>query len=376
MAWFLGRWRLALALLLICSTAFASPISFRFMMSSGSIVSGSAPIAPTVYMAVAHTNSPRVTIYNVTAGYTTLTTPTTLPAGNATGVAFNSSNTLLAVAHATTPFITVYNFPALSKLSNPSTLPKSTGSGVAFSPDGSLMAVCSSNSSSVNLTVYNMPAFTLKSQFQAGPALANCNDVAFSPDGNFLGVATDDEFPAAGGGVYSVPSLTPVTNSIAVVNLEGVAFNAATNISATRIAYAHSANGSARFTVQPIGASTPDTVSAQPGGTGNYVSFFGSSVLAVANSSTPFITVYDGACNGGGSMATCTGAATWTLRSAPGTVPVASVLGVAWSPDGSILGTVGGTTPFVKTYTMPGYINQTNPATLPTGAAMGVAFTH
>jgi hypothetical protein len=47
----------------------------------------------------------------------------------------------MAVAHVNSPFVTIYNTSDWSKIANPSTLPTGHGTGVDFSPDGTKMAV-------------------------------------------------------------------------------------------------------------------------------------------------------------------------------------------------------------------------------------------
>ena len=82
-------------------------------------------------MAVAHSSSPYVTIYN-TSDWSKVSNPSTLPSGTGLGVTFNSDGSLMAVAHSGSPYATIYNTSDWSKVSNPSTLPPNTGIGVAF----------------------------------------------------------------------------------------------------------------------------------------------------------------------------------------------------------------------------------------------------
>ena len=96
------------------------------------------------YLAVAHYNSPYITIYKRNGDtFTNLSNPSTLPAGAGWGIAFDSTGTYLAVAHTSSPYITIYkqNGDTFTKLSDPSILPTGTGNGVAFDPTGTYLSV-------------------------------------------------------------------------------------------------------------------------------------------------------------------------------------------------------------------------------------------
>ena len=90
--------------------------------------------------------------------FTKLSDPSILPTGEGRGVAFDPTGTYLAVAHNNSPYITIYkrNGDTLTKLSNPSTLPTSTGRGVAFDPTGTYLAVV--HDSSPYITIYSATA--------------------------------------------------------------------------------------------------------------------------------------------------------------------------------------------------------------------------
>ena len=79
---------------------------------------------------------------------TKLPDPSALPIGIANVVAFDPTGTYLAVAHINSPYITIYkrNGDTFTKLSNPSasdpsTLPTGNGRGVAFDSTGTYLAV-------------------------------------------------------------------------------------------------------------------------------------------------------------------------------------------------------------------------------------------
>ncbi len=95
---------------------------------------------------IAQANINKGDTVRVTAGTTGIyveTTPTTLPAGNGYGCAFNHDGTRLAVAHNSSPYITIYDTTTTpyTKLSNPTTLPTGAGYGCAFNHNGTRLAV-------------------------------------------------------------------------------------------------------------------------------------------------------------------------------------------------------------------------------------------
>ncbi len=108
---------------------------------------------------IAQANINKGDTVRVTAGTTGIsveTTPTTLPAGDGRGCAFNHNGTRLAVAHSSSPYITIYDTTTTpyTKLSNPTTLPASTGCGCAFNHDGTRLAVA--HDSSPYITAYGV----------------------------------------------------------------------------------------------------------------------------------------------------------------------------------------------------------------------------
>ncbi len=101
------------------------------------------------YLAVAHENSPYITIYKRSGDtFTKVSDPSSLPTGTGYGCAFSPDGTYLAVAHYDSPYITIYkrSGDTFTKVSNPSSLPTGTGWGCAFSPDGMYLAVAHFNS--------------------------------------------------------------------------------------------------------------------------------------------------------------------------------------------------------------------------------------
>ena len=159
----------------------------------------------------AHKTTPYITGYNVEYYndiiVTKMTDPATLPTGDAYGVALSSSDydgIYLAVAHSTSPYLTVYDISGgssprtyVSKLADPATLPAGDGKGIAFSVDGKYLAVA--HLSSPYVTVYSFvgdftahPWTATIGAKIADPATLPTGDgyaVEFSPDGRSIAVA-------------------------------------------------------------------------------------------------------------------------------------------------------------------------------------------
>src|SRR5690606_5301938 len=75
--------------------------------------------------------------------FTKLSDPSTLPTSTVHGIAFDPTGTYLAVAHFDSPYITIYkrSGDTFTKLSDPSTLPAGIGRGVVFDPTGAYLTV-------------------------------------------------------------------------------------------------------------------------------------------------------------------------------------------------------------------------------------------
>ena len=143
------------------------------------------------YMSVAHSTSPFIAIYKRSGDvFTKLTDPASLPANIGTGVAFSPDGTYMAVAHVTSPFIAIYkrSGDVFTKLANPAILPTDTGNGVAFSPDGVYMSVAHSTSPFVTIYKRSGDVFTKLTNPAILPTITG-NGVAFSQDGVYMAVA-------------------------------------------------------------------------------------------------------------------------------------------------------------------------------------------
>ncbi len=92
------------------------------------------------FLAVGHAFSTRsLSIYQrAGATFTKLTDGASWPPAEVFSVAWSPNGQFLACAHATTPFISVYSRASVTftKLTNPSTMPTATGRAVAFTPGG------------------------------------------------------------------------------------------------------------------------------------------------------------------------------------------------------------------------------------------------
>ncbi len=151
-------------------------VDSKFVLAPASIPStanGCAFSPDGSLLAVAHTASPHITIYN-TSDWSKVANPAQLPPSTSNGCAFSPDGSLLAVGHGGYPYITVYNTSTWAKLANPSVLPPSVVYGCAFSPDGSLLAVA--HDSSPHITVYNPSTWAVESGF----SLVSANSIAVS----------------------------------------------------------------------------------------------------------------------------------------------------------------------------------------------------
>lgn len=96
-------------------------------------------------MAIGHTSSPYLTIYDRSGDtFTAAEPPTTLPAGVCYGVAISPDQQFVAVAMDTAPYIAVFKIDRYgdwNKLSNPVVLPTGVSYAVAWSDDGQYLAV-------------------------------------------------------------------------------------------------------------------------------------------------------------------------------------------------------------------------------------------
>ena len=272
-----------------------------------------------VYQAVAHTNSPFVTIYKRAGDvFTKLSDPATLPTGTGSGVSFSPDSVYLSVAHTTSPFVTIYKRAGdvFTKLADPATLPTGTGSGVSFSGDSVYLSV--SHTTSPFVTIYKRAGdvFTKLSNPSTLPT-GNANTTAFSSDSVYMTV-----------GHFTAPLLT-------IYKRAGDVFTKLADPATTL-------------------PNRPNSVSFSPN----------ADYLSVGHFSSPNLTIYKRAGD------------VFTKLSNPATLPPSSTYGVAFSPNGIYLSVAHDTTPFVTNYERSGdvFTKLSNPATLPAAAGNGVSF--
>lgn len=146
------------------------------------------------FLAVGHATSPFITIYQRSGStFTKLANPATLPTGTVFGVSWSPNGEFLTCGHTTTPFITTYqrSGTTFTKLADPATLPPGNSGQNSWSPDGRFLAICS-GSSTPQTTIYERTAGTTFTKL-ADPSGINLNSgntaIGFSPNGEFLAIA-------------------------------------------------------------------------------------------------------------------------------------------------------------------------------------------
>lgn len=120
--------------------------------------------ASDTYLAVAHANSPYVTIYSQSGGtFTKLSNPGSLPSGDGYAVAWDPSDTYLAVGHDSSPYLTVYSRSGstFTKLSDPATLPSAVITSLEWDPTGTMLLISEGVNTSANVKLYELSGGTL-----------------------------------------------------------------------------------------------------------------------------------------------------------------------------------------------------------------------
>ena len=271
------------------------------------------------YLAVAHNNTPFISIYKRSGDtYTKLANPADLPPGSGIAAAFSPDGTYLAVCHFATPFVTIYKREGdvFTKLANPADLPLGGGNGAAFSLDGTYLAVASGASPYVTIYKRAGDVFTKLANPAALPP-ASGRGAAFSPDGTYLAVAHD-----------ASPYVT-------IYKRAGDVFTKLANPAAL-----------------PTGAARDAAFS--PDGT----------YLAVAHDTSPYVTVYKRSGD------------TFTKLANPAALPPGSGRDAAFSPDGTYLAVAHFVTPFVTIYKRSGdtFTKEPDPTSLPVNTVNGLAY--
>jgi hypothetical protein len=273
----------------------------------------------TPLLAVAHTNSPRITIYNQQIDtFTKLDNPSTLPAGDGRHVDFSNDDVYMAVGSQSSPFVNIYkrDFDVFTKLANPSDLPAGVGLGVAFSNNSIYLAVSHVTTPFVTIYKRDGDTFTKLTNPSDLPA-GNGQSVAFSPDNTYLAVGH---------------STTPF---VTIYKRDGDTFTKLANPS-----------------------NLPEQAAAGIAFSDNNI------YLAMSLVSSPFIAIYkrDGD--------------TFTKLANPSDLPAGEGSGAAFSKNNTYLAISHATTPFVTIYKRDGdtFDKLTNPSDLPAGGGSSVNF--
>lgn len=256
------------------------------------------------FLLCSHGTTPFMTCYQRTVGtdtFTKLTNPVTLPAAQGNGAAISPNGEFFAIAHTTTPFFSCYqrSGATLTKIANPSTLPTGTGQDAAWSPDGRFLAIA--HSTTPFISIYERTAGTTLTKLSNPASLPpdNCFGVAWSNDGNYLALSH-----------ATSPFCTVYTRS------------------------------GTTFTKMVAGNTSQFSDSADfPTGQGNGVAFsLDGTYMAVAHSTTPFISVY---------LLT---SGKWVKQTDPATLPAGNGIGVCWNYEREMLFVAHNTSPNVTMY--------------------------
>ena len=272
-----------------------------------------------MYMSVAHSISPFITIYKRNGDvFTKLDDPEVLPTGNGMSTAFSSDGMYMSVAHAVSPFITIYkrDGDVFTKLPNPVVLPVGTGEGTAFSPDGVYMSVAHRTSPFITIYKRDGDVFTKLADPTVLPANTGLG-TAFSPDGAYMSVAHGN-----------APFIT-------IYKRDGDVF--------TKL----------------------DNPTVLPASTGRSTAFSPcSTYMSVAHSTSPHITIY----RRHGDI--------FIKLDDPEGLPANAGYGTAFSPDGVHMSVAHFNSPFITIYKRDGdvFTKLDNPTILPAGDGRGVAF--
>jgi len=243
-----------------------------------------------------------------------------------------------AFAHDDLPYFTVHAFDEVEKewgagSSPPADIPAAAGKDAIFSMDKTRLVV-STASNANTLWAYEFTTGTIGAKSNPGTAIVqDINDIDFSTNDNAIAVA-------AGGGdrVY----MYNVDHSVAI--------------------------GSFWTGIVATPASNPGS------GTCNSIDFNDNSTyVAVGCSVSPYLHVWN--VTNGGSGTPSFG----SKLSDPGVLPSGAISSVQFSADGTQIAIATDTSPYVEVYEFNGGVignKSSNPATLPTGVATGVAWLH
>lgn len=258
---------------------------------------------------------------------------------------------------------------SFSKLSDLTGLAAGTVNTVAFSNDGQLYGSGNSTGPALEFYTISGTTFTASQDFAPGGGVFN---IAFNPDTSIVSVAHGSSpfitnYPITGttvGSALSNPASLPPAQANGVAWSADGTFLAVTH-NTTPFVTVYSYTAPSTFTKITTGDTSEFADSADlPTGNGQAVSWSeDGSFLAVAHTTTPFVSIYS--VSGTGTSAT------FTKLTNPGTLPAGNGTGVKFSRDGEWLAVSHATTPFVTIYSISGttFTKAANPATLPAGNA-------
>ncbi len=291
--------------------------------------------------------------------------PGTLPTGSGADCAWSPDGKYLAVTHSITPFITIYDFTtgSLVKIADPATLPASSGNGVCWSPDSRYLAVA--HNTTPFITIYDFTTGApVKITNPASLPGGNSLEASWSPDGKYLAVATGVSSPFIT--IYDFTTGAPVKIADPGTLPTGSGFAVDWSPDSRYLAVGH---GTTPFitiydfiTGVPVKITNPGSL---PASTGLGVEFDPTGrFLAVGHNTTPFITIYD----------FITGAPVKITD--PGTLPANSSSSPDFSWSGRFLVLPISSTPFITIYDFitGAPVKIADPATLPTGNTQGASF--
>jgi|GEM_PF-4031659 len=159
---------------------------------AGGTVNGVAWSPDDAFLAVAHTNSPRLSIYARTGDtFTKLPNPASLPTATAHDVAFSPDGVYLAVAYQATQGVAIYKRSGSTFTRLPD-LSQSAGSGsrrVVWSPDGVHFAVglgSAGNTVSNSLRIYRRNPDDTFTRIAESTGESFVNGITYTPDGRYL----------------------------------------------------------------------------------------------------------------------------------------------------------------------------------------------
>ena len=320
---------------------------------------GCAWDASGTYLAIAHLTSPYVTIYERTGStLTKLANPATLPMGVGLGCAWSPNSEFLAVTHATSPYVTVYqrSGSTFTKLSDPATLPTGTGNGCSWDGTNTYLAVA--HETTPFMTVYQRSGTTLTKLSNPTTLPAGIGwGCAWDVSGEFLAVAHETT-PFISIYQRSGATLTKLANPATLPT--GAGKGCAWDASGSHLAVAYSVDPF--LTVyQRFGATFTklDTPAVKPTDPGTGCAWDASGTyLAVTHATSPYVTVYK------------RGIGTLSKLANPSVLPVGVAYGCSWGRDSS-LAVAQSSSPYLTVYSSYGY-DETTQFRTPSGPAVAM----